>query len=80
MIGNEWVDAQRHKLIVSMLKDKCQFDLFSQHEVFHIQLKHTHTFLQALKPLVEQLPPSDIEPMLLAWTPVFQRLVMDNTR
>ena len=36
--------------------------------------------LQALKPLLEQLSPTEIEPVLLAWTPIFQRLVMDNTR
>lgn len=36
--------------------------------------------VQALKPLLVGLPPAEIEPVLLAWTPTFQRLVMDNVR
>ena len=36
--------------------------------------------VQALKPLLVELPSAEIEAVLLAWTPNFQRLVMDNIR
>ena len=36
--------------------------------------------IQALKPLLVDLPSAELESVLLAWTPNFQRLVMDNVR
>ena len=39
-----------------------------------------HCNVQALKQQLEDLPAAEIEPLLLAWTPTFQRLVMDNAR
>ena len=36
--------------------------------------------VQALKPLLVDLPSAEIDPVLLAWTSNFQRLVMDNVR
>lgn len=39
-----------------------------------------HCNVQALKQQLEDMPAAEIEPLLLAWMPIFQRLVMDNAR
>ena len=72
----------------AMLKADCNYAALtvgnfthtSSMQVVHASFEPHPHLLQALKPLLEHLPPTDVETVLLAWTPIFQRLVMDNTR